>query len=162
MAADGKPRLLRRPFVASQDPLGLSPEDDLRPPARRPSRSLPTRERPCSRRLRTTWALASLPSQGRTRGVLRRQEPAIPPRLTDPRGERERRSPAGPPNPSGNPSGKQERQNRRGSIIRGPRRGRSQCLSECLSEGTGASAGGCGGGCGGFRPLLGRSKRGIP
>jgi len=39
-------------FVASHDPLGLSPEDDRRPPAR---------ERTYSRRLRTTRVLASLP-----------------------------------------------------------------------------------------------------
>ena len=101
----------------TQDPLCLSPEDDLRPP---------TRERTCSRR--TTygplrgrdpasrgWAnpgpLRLSPSQGRTRGVLRRGSLRFPHRLTDPRGERERRSPAGPPNPSGNPSGKQEHRN---------------------------------------------------
>ena len=87
------------PFDASQDPLGLSPEDDLRPPARRPSLSLPTRERTrtrrlcarpparqrtCSRRLGEPRARASLPSQGRTRGVLRRGESAISPSVDRP------------------------------------------------------------------------------
>jgi len=49
----------REPFTASlfasEDPLCLSPEDDLRPP---------TRERTFSRRLSETRALASLPSVG--------------------------------------------------------------------------------------------------
>ena len=93
--------------LCTQDPLCLSPEDDLRPP---------TRERPCSRRLganpgpvrfsssqgrtrgvflftgetlvpevgREPRARAFLPSQGRTRGVLRRGESAIPPSVDRP------------------------------------------------------------------------------
>jgi len=95
----------RAPFtdllVASYDPLGLSPEDDRRPPAsktlsvsplegedlfpevgRTPGpcvfplpgeakRGLPpSQERTCFRRVGETRSSASLPSQGRTRGVL--------------------------------------------------------------------------------------------
>jgi len=68
-------------LFAPEDPFCLSPEDDLRPPAReilyvslqrmtygplrgRPSLSLPTRERTWFRRVGETPALASLPSIG--------------------------------------------------------------------------------------------------
>ncbi len=66
------------PFAASQDPLGLSPEDDLQPPTRERtcSRRLgepwaPARERPCFRRLAKPWVPASLPFPGENkRGLL--------------------------------------------------------------------------------------------
>ncbi len=93
----GGPDPFTDPLVASQDPLCLSPEDDLRPPMR---------ERTRSRRLGATRARASLPSQGRTRGVLRREESAIPPSV-DRSSRCGRTSSPGRPNPFG----KQEHRN---------------------------------------------------
>ena len=106
----------------------------------RPSLSLPTRERTCSRRLGEPRAPTSLPFPGENkRGLpLHRGEQEgscgavglrFPHRSIDPRGEEERRFPAGPAQ-SFRKAGTQERQNRRGPMIRRPRWGRSRCLSE--------------------------------
>ena len=156
----------RRKTLSSrrQDPLGLSPEDDLRPPANKTLSISPcegenlfpevgetrgpcvsplprgeqegsssSQERPCSRRLRTTRAPASLPSQGRTRGVLRRRESAIPPSVD--RSSRGGRTsfPGRPPllqailQESKNPGTPKQT---RADDPR-PRRGRRRCLREC-------------------------------
>ncbi len=69
--------------VRGRDPVsrGCEPHGPLRLSPRRGEQegSSPSQERPCFRRLRTTQAPASLPSQGRTRGVLWRGGSAIPP-----------------------------------------------------------------------------------
>ncbi len=156
-------------FFASQDPLCLSlrgrepvPGDwaNPRPLRLSPHRgeqegSSPSQERPCSRRLdararareRTClWrlggpqSLASLPSQGRTRGVLRRGESAIPPSV-DRSSRGGRTSSPGPPilqailresKNTGTP--KQTRTDDGHAAARDARR----------REHTGARAGGCG------------------
>ena len=51
------------------------------------------------------------PHRGEQEGSCGARSLRFPHRLTDPRGEGERRPPAGLPNPSGNPSGKQEYRN---------------------------------------------------
>ena len=131
------------PFVAPQDPLCLSPKDDLRPPGR---------ERTCTRRLGARppvregtasrgWANPRLlrlsPHRGEQEGSCGAGSPQFPHRLTDPRGEGERRSPAGPRilqailqegKDTGTPKQTRADDPR-------PRRERSRCLSECLSDG---------------------------
>ncbi len=73
------------PLVASRDPLCLSPEDDLRPPAR---------ERTCSRRLGANpGPLRLSPHRGEQEGSCGAGSLRFPHRLTDPRSERERRPP---------------------------------------------------------------------
>ncbi len=130
------------PFVASQDPLCLSPEDDLRPP---------TRERTCFRRLGDRpprgrepasggWAnpgpLRLSPHRGEQEGSCGTGGLRFPHRSTDPRGEGERRSPTLPipqailqeSRNTGTPKQTRADDPR-------PRRERSRCLSECLSNG---------------------------
>jgi len=154
------------------------------PLRRRPSLSLPERERTWFRRLSETPALASLPRKrsGETKrglptpGVC--ESPIGGPIL----GLRPNIGlrPVSPTNPSGKHEHRkartQESQNRRGPMIRGPAEGEAGAwraksvperalIAEALiaeariaGERTGASAGGCGG----FRSLFGRSKRRRP
>jgi len=145
----GGPRPLHRPLPprtdtlsASEDPLGLSPEDDLWPPANKTlSVSLqrmtyaPLRGRePFPEGWRNLGPCVSPPKAfgGEQEGSCDAGMLRFPYWLTDPCCEAEHRSPAGlrPPSLASahNPSGKQEHTR---TDDPWPRRGRSLCLSAC-------------------------------